>query len=369
MSKIPYYFETPVPTYFRKNGWFTPRKDGGHLRMIVFLNWCFSRCNAERRRVFHDHKEIQLEPFEFIFGRRVCSEETGLTEMEIRTIINQLISHPNGPILEKTTNSVTNRFTCYKWVTERFSENNNQQNNQPPTNRQPTDNHKLEERNKNKEEIHTDDLAVVENDDFSLDLNENNVITDDSGQHNIYYQTTNSEESKNKLELIHKKTNKVKTKKSKEPNPNLVERRPNIHTSDEQHKKLIDAHEEELVNAAYDHLDRWKESKKQTDPKIVNAHTDYYRITQWVFKAVEKERSLIVPSNNFFEINKKYAQGIEDKYKSLAYGMVALNQYFEFTPLLSGRPHTIEYSLPEHAFKNQIQDKIRTLKFEEIGKI
>lgn len=135
---IPFNFDA-IPQYFRKNGWLDPKKNESHLKMYFFIGWCFSRCSSKNKVVFHDHREIMLEPFEFIFGRRTCSEETGLSEQEIRTLINQLNSGYFGEILKKSTNSVTNRFTCYKWATALFSENSNQQSNQPLTNRQPTD--------------------------------------------------------------------------------------------------------------------------------------------------------------------------------------------------------------------------------------
>ena len=143
MSKIPYQF-VPIPTYFQEIGWLDFKKDGDHFKRSYFIHWCFSRCSAERRVVFHDHKQFILEPFEFIFGRRVCSDETGLTEREIRTYIDQLNSYSFGLTLEKTANSVTNRFTCYKWVWNGKEKSNDQLKDQPATNRRPTGDHNQE---------------------------------------------------------------------------------------------------------------------------------------------------------------------------------------------------------------------------------
>lgn len=152
MSKIPYQFDTPIPSYFRKNGWFKPDKRGLYLKNLIFIQWCFSRCSTVARKEWHDCKELNLEPYEFICGREKCAEETGLTDNEVRHRLNVL---QKQGFLKKTTNSATNRYTCYKWVTERFLENDHQLENQQTTNRPPTDHqlnhHNLEYRSKNKE--------------------------------------------------------------------------------------------------------------------------------------------------------------------------------------------------------------------------
>jgi hypothetical protein len=134
MSKINYSF-TPIPNYFFDNGWFENPK------MAKFILWAFRRCSSVRQEKYFDHKLVVLEPFEFIFGRRICSEETGLTEQEIRTIINQLKTTQIGEILKKSTSKSTSKFSVYKWSTELFSENINQQINQQVTSNQPASNH------------------------------------------------------------------------------------------------------------------------------------------------------------------------------------------------------------------------------------
>src|SRR5690348_211952 len=139
MSEIPYLFDLPPPKYFRDNGWFT------NPNMVVFIHWAFARCSLEKRTVYHIQKAIELEPFEFIFGRRICSDETGLTENEVRSCIHQLNDTPLGEILKKTTNKSTNKYTVYKWVKSHFSKNNNQQNHQQTTSRPPADHHNQEE--------------------------------------------------------------------------------------------------------------------------------------------------------------------------------------------------------------------------------
>lgn len=98
--------------------------------------WCFDRCYYETREIIHDNQVITLKPYQFIFGRRVCSEETGLTDNEIR---HQQNLYERLFYLKKSTNKTTNRFTIYEWSTEVFSQSHHQQNNQYTTNKQPTE--------------------------------------------------------------------------------------------------------------------------------------------------------------------------------------------------------------------------------------
>jgi len=142
MSEIPFSF-FPVPTYFRDQGFFKNPK------ARLFIYWCFERCSNQGREVFHDGQRIFLKPYQFIFGRRVCSEETGLTEDEVRT--QQTTNEAQG-FLQKIPNKTPNRFTIYEWSTEAFSKHNPQVNpqqipNKPPTT-PPTNPHNLDIRNK-----------------------------------------------------------------------------------------------------------------------------------------------------------------------------------------------------------------------------
>lgn len=142
MSQIPFRFDHK-PHYFRDNGWFKPKKDGSHIKRLLFIDWAFSRCWAIEREIFHDNKKIILKPYQFIFGRRVCSEETGLTEDEVRT---QVFSMQKAGFLKNAPNKTPSRFTIYEWVEEAFSENNPQVNPQltpksPPSQPHNTDIH------------------------------------------------------------------------------------------------------------------------------------------------------------------------------------------------------------------------------------
>lgn len=133
MSKIPYNFETPVPRYFRDNGWFESE------HMFKYVTWAFSRCQTISHKIFICGREITLQPYEFISGRLSSPKECFLTENILR---NQQKLLCEGGLLKKSTNSLTNQFTAYIWLTECFIEHDNQRNNQRLTNDQPTINHK-----------------------------------------------------------------------------------------------------------------------------------------------------------------------------------------------------------------------------------
>lgn len=145
MTKIPFLFHSPTPSYFRDNGLFKNPLNK------AFVDWCFERCSPEKRTVYHDNQKIILEPYQFIFGRLTCSQETGLTENQVRT---QAKRWEILGLLKKTTNRITNRFTVYTWVLTSFTKNNHQQNNHPTTNRPPTDHHNQEDKKTRSKESH-----------------------------------------------------------------------------------------------------------------------------------------------------------------------------------------------------------------------
>lgn len=134
MSNINFNFDI-TPSFFRKNGWF--KSDN----TFKFVSWCFARCYSIEREVFHDGRNIPLKPFQFIFGRFVCSRETNMSEDEVRT--QQKIMEKEG-LLKKCPNKTPKRFTIYEWVTTRFSENNTQVNPQQTPNKPPSNPHNID---------------------------------------------------------------------------------------------------------------------------------------------------------------------------------------------------------------------------------
>ena len=149
-SELPFYFD-PIPKYFRSAGWFQDPKT------TAFVVWSFGRCYRDGREVIHDNQKIKLSPFSFIFGRRQCALETGLTEDEIRTRVKRF---EKAGLLEKSPNKTPNRFTILRWVTGLFSESIAQQNPQQIPKSHPTKPHNKELRYLRRKEDNTlnDDL-------------------------------------------------------------------------------------------------------------------------------------------------------------------------------------------------------------------
>lgn len=146
MSKIPYYFDTPVPRYFRERGWFK------NENTYKFVTWAFSKCNIQQHTTVFDNREITLEPYEFICGRNSSSAECFLTPKEFRGQLNLLV---NQGILKKGANSRANRFSTFSWVIERFNEKEGQLKGQDRANSGPTPGHNLEDKKiRDKEKDH-----------------------------------------------------------------------------------------------------------------------------------------------------------------------------------------------------------------------
>ena len=97
----------------------------------------------------------------------------------------------------------------------------------------------------------------------------------------------------------------VNSKKEKKIKEQLIERMPNIHTSETQHKDLIAKFGEERTKECYEYLSEWKESKEIADPKSMNKHTDFYRIKKWVLAAV-MEKSILSPKKEEVSVEKTY---------------------------------------------------------------
>lgn len=138
MSKIPYYFEMPIPQYFRDMGWLK------NPTMSSFLRWAFAQCKHVKRSVSLTNREIEIEPYEFVFSRKACMEETGLSAKQIRSCIEKLKGKKRATaknqktpgensvfpvkklekgnhLLQKRATVISNRFTIYKWSVELFS--------------------------------------------------------------------------------------------------------------------------------------------------------------------------------------------------------------------------------------------------------
>lgn len=113
--------------------------DAGWLqnhKLWTFWTYCLMKANhRENFKVIVRNQEIILQPGQFIFGRKVAADETGLTEREIRTVLAFLANAGNLTI------RTTNRFsiiTIVNWPIYQSSESeNDQQNDQQTTSKRP----------------------------------------------------------------------------------------------------------------------------------------------------------------------------------------------------------------------------------------
>lgn len=136
-GKISYRF-VPIPKSFCAPEFFRSPN------LFIFICWIFGRIAFEKRTVHFYTKVIDLDSGEFIFGRRNCSQETGISEQTIRTLVKFL---QTKGMLKKSTSKSTNKFTVYALLWRHFLEIDNQQTNMPSTSNQPATNHNLEYKN------------------------------------------------------------------------------------------------------------------------------------------------------------------------------------------------------------------------------
>lgn len=85
MAKINYTFVNPVPRSFYDNGLMKNKN------VATFVAWAFSRCSHTARYQIKGYKQFYLEPNQFLFSRKICHEQTGLTYSEIATVVKNLI--------------------------------------------------------------------------------------------------------------------------------------------------------------------------------------------------------------------------------------------------------------------------------------
>lgn len=114
MSKIPYSFRTPIPTYFYMNGFLDPKKKSFDNR-IKFVMWAFSKCYC----VDTVRCGVKYDAFEFSLSRERGAEEAGLSEKAFRL---QMEYHLENGFLKKSANKIQNRCSRYKWQVHLFVE-------------------------------------------------------------------------------------------------------------------------------------------------------------------------------------------------------------------------------------------------------
>lgn len=129
--------------------------DGGLIKnhnVWVFWTWCLMKANHKKKhKQTIGFQEVFLQPGEFIFGRKMASNETGLSEQTIRTCLSFLKKSKNLTI--KSTNKFSILFIV-NWDTyQHIEKETNQQINQHVTSNQPASNHKQEHKNNKTKEL------------------------------------------------------------------------------------------------------------------------------------------------------------------------------------------------------------------------
>jgi len=119
-----------------------------------FWEYCRLKATFQARRALVEPVSVDLHPGQFIFGRRVAADETGLSEQEIRTASKHLIREGCLILTNHSTNLFSIASICHWECYQSGNGESNQPSNQPLTNLQPTSNQPLttDKNEKNEEE-------------------------------------------------------------------------------------------------------------------------------------------------------------------------------------------------------------------------
>lgn len=114
-------------------------------KLWVFWTWCLLKATHKPQKQMVGMQMVELEPGQFIFGRKAASKELKISEQTIRTCINRLKT------LENLTIKATNKFsiiTIVNWDSyQQEISQPNQPNNPQVTSNQPAANHKQTHKN------------------------------------------------------------------------------------------------------------------------------------------------------------------------------------------------------------------------------
>jgi len=115
-----------------------------HRKMLEWewftdVNTChlFTYCLLRANITDSSFRGVQLSAGEFVSGRKSLAENTGLTEMQVRTSLDKLV------LTNEVTIKVTNKFSIISIVNWKSYQVSNQQDNQQVTNKQPTSNQQV----------------------------------------------------------------------------------------------------------------------------------------------------------------------------------------------------------------------------------
>lgn len=143
-----------------------------------------------------------------------------------------------------------------------------------------------------------------------------------------------------------------------------IKRREHVHTSADEHEKLINSHGEERVEKFYNRLQEWKEDT----PKSKWKKCDYRSILRWVVDAIteEKLKEQKRQKADQGEDNVAYAKRIVENFMEIEaprkqISLEATNQglIIYSTHPTSTRPQTL-IKFRENGFKDQVNNALRS---------
>ena len=105
--------------------------------MWVFWSWCLMKASHKKHKQIVGYQTIELNPGQFIFGRKAASKELNISEQSIKTILYHFT------IEKKLTLKPTNKFTIITVVNWPLYQGENTATNQQLTSNQPATNQQL----------------------------------------------------------------------------------------------------------------------------------------------------------------------------------------------------------------------------------
>jgi len=118
-----------------ENGWLK------NHNMWIFWTYCLLKASHKRHKHLVGFRQIELAPGQFVFGRKIASIETGLSEQAVRTCLE------NFKKLGNITSTSTNKYTLVTIVNWGLYQDTNQETNQQPnqkvTSNQPAGNQQV----------------------------------------------------------------------------------------------------------------------------------------------------------------------------------------------------------------------------------
>ena len=118
--------------------------DSGMLKnpeLWTFWSWCLLRANRKHTKIMVGFQEINLDPGQFIFGRKKAAIELDTTERKIRTSLDSLVKSKNVTIKSTNKFSIISIINWHIYQDENFT--NDQLIRQPPTSNRPATDHRV----------------------------------------------------------------------------------------------------------------------------------------------------------------------------------------------------------------------------------